>query len=390
MTRMTSRERLIAALKREEVDFVPCCASFNPLDEVFRRDRKWNFPWTPEASRTERIDYQVNELGLDQVVATYVDLCRPHPDVTSRTWIENGILHKSYSTPAGDLHASVRYNEFWPHGEEIHFWSDFNIGHFVEPWIENEQDLECLKYVCRLDDTGEALEETRDRLAESKKLADQYGLATLCHVGSGLTGAQQQMGAEPLCFMTIDRPDLVDAFLEHEHRQNLHTIEILSEMGVDIIRRNGFYETADFYSPEMLERFLGNRLRVEADSASAHGMLTSYTVHTGIAPILDYLGSLHMDSLFGIDIAFKGLDLNAVRARLGETTSFWTGPSSTYHLWKGADATREAVRKAFEVLGNRGLVLAPCVSAHSIMPWESTLAMIDEWKKLRFIPQRCG
>ena len=30
-----------------------------------------------------------------------------------------------------------------------------------------------------------------------------------------------------------------------------------------------------------------------------------------------------------------------------------------------------------------GFILSPGVSAHSIMPWESTLAMIDEWKRLR-------
>ena len=41
------------------------------------------------------------------------------------------------------------------------------------------------------------------------------------------------------------------------------------------------------------------------------------------------------------------------------------------------------VRKVFDVFGKTGLILSQCVSAHSIMPWESTLAMIDEWKNLR-------
>jgi uroporphyrinogen-III decarboxylase len=31
---MTSRQRVLAALRREEVDYVPCCASFNPLHEI--------------------------------------------------------------------------------------------------------------------------------------------------------------------------------------------------------------------------------------------------------------------------------------------------------------------------------------------------------------------
>ena len=199
----------------------------------------------------------------------------------------------------------------------------------------------------------------------------------------GLTGAQHLFGASELCMMTLDQPDLVDAYLEHEHQINLRTIEVLGDLGVDIVWRNGFYETADFYSPAMLEHFLAVRLRREADAMHGAGMLMDYTVHTGIMPILDYLAGLPIDSLFGIDIAFKGVALSELRDKLAPTKSFWIGPSSTHHLWQGPDATRQAVRDVFETFGKTGLILSPCVSAHSIMPWESTLAMIDEWKQLR-------
>jgi hypothetical protein len=171
--------------------------------------------------------------------------------------------------------------------------------------------------------------------------------------------------------------------MEHEHRINLRAIEILGDLGVDMIRRNGFYETADFYGPSTLARFVGPRVSAEADAARAAGMLTSYTIHTGVMPILDYLAGLTVDSIFGLDIAFKGVDPKAVRDKLATEKSLWIGPSSTFHLWKGPDVTRAAVRQVFEVFGKRGLILAPGVSSHSIMPWESTLAMIDEWKKLR-------
>jgi len=106
-------------------------------------------------------------------------------------------------------------------------------------------------------------------------------------------------------------------------------------------------------------------------------------VHTGVMAILDYLASLTMDSLFGIDPVFKGVDLPSLHDELASATGLWIGPSSTYHLWEGPDATRQAVRDIFEAFRSPGFVLAPCVSAHSIMPWESSLAMIDEWQKLR-------
>ena len=379
-TDMTSRERILAAMRYEDVDHVPCAIGFNPLTPVLRKGYTWNFPWPEDASREERIAYQVEQLGLDQVVELYIDLCRPVQEVTARAWIEGDVLHKAYTTPAGKLHAAVKYNELWPHGKDIDFYSDYNIGHFVEPWICNEADLECFKHVRALSDTAEVLPGARDLFASARRLADQYQLATIACAGAGLTGAMQVFGSTELCLMTLENPALVDEYLEYEHQINLRTIELLSDLGVEIIGRNGFYETADFYSADTLERFLGKRLRLEADSAKAGGMLTRYTVNTGLMPILDYLASLTTDSFFGIDIAFEGVDLRAIRDRLGPEKSFWIGPSSVYHTWKGPEPTRQAVRDVFDVFGRHGLILAPCVSAHSIMPWESTLALIEEWR----------
>ena len=380
---MNSRERILAALRREPVDYVPCCAAFNPLSAVQRQGHEWNFPWPAGTSVEERLAYQTGELGLDQVMQVHVDLCRPAPGVESKVWLDGDVLHKAYTTPAGELHASIRYNELWPEGQDISFHSDFNIGHCVEPWLETEADLACLKQVQRLDDSGEALGSARESVAAAQRLAAQFELATVAYVGRGLTGAMSLFGASQLCLLAAEQPELVDAYLEHEHSLTMRTIEVLGELGVDIIRRNGFYETADFYGPATLERFLGPRLRREAEAARAAGMLSSYTVHTGLMPILDYLASLPMDSFFGIDIAFKDTDPAVLRDKLAPAKSFWVGPSSTFHLWQGPEATRRAVRQVFDVFGRTGLVLAPCVSAHSIMPWESTLAMIDEWRKLR-------
>ena len=380
---MTSRERILAAMRREPVDRVPCAGFFNPLSPLQREGHEWQFPWAPDSSGEEQLRYQLDVLGLDQIIRAGAGLCRPVDGVESKVWKEGEILHKTHTTPGGELHAAVRLDRLWPHGEDLPFCSDFNIGHFVEPWIQSEADLECYKQVHRLCETEEVIEQARAGMAAAKARAEQDQLATAVGIGTGLTGALQIFGAEDLCLTVVDQPELVDAYLEHDHQINLRTIEVLGDVGVDIIWRNGFYETADYYSPAMLERFLGPRLRAEADAVHAIGALSSYTIHTGIAPILDYLAGLTIDSFFGIDIEFRGLDLEETRDKLAPTKSFWIGPSSTFHLWKGPERTREAVRRVFEVFGKNGLILSQCVSSHSIMPWESTLAMIDEWKKLR-------
>jgi len=379
---MTSRERVLAAMSRQPVDYVPCSVFFNELRPVQRRGHTWRFPWRPETPGGEKLRYQVEELGLDQVVNVGGNLFRPSATVESEVWLDADTLHKLYRTPSGELHAAIRYNDLWPHGLDIPFYSDFNIGHFVEPWIQSHADLECFKHVRRLCESAETLEALRNAAAAARAHAERHTLATTARVGMGLTGAMHLFGAAELCMMTVDQPDLVDAYLEYEHGINLRLIEIAGELGVDIVWRNGFYETADFYGPATLEHFLAARLRREADAVHAAGMLMNYTVHTGVMPIMDYLAGLTMDSLFGIDVAFEGVDLLAIRHKLTPTKNLWVGPSSTYHLWRGPDATREAVRQVFNVFGQTGFVLSPGVSVHSIMPWESTLAMIDEWKKL--------
>ncbi len=86
----------------------------------------------------------------------------------------------------------------------------------------------------------------------------------------------------------------------------------LVENGVDIVRRNGFYETTDFWSPRQLQTFLGERLREEAELAHSAGRVCSYTVCTGVMPILDYLAELPFDAYDGIEPALGNQDMRIV------------------------------------------------------------------------------
>ena len=62
----------------------------------------------------------------------------------------------------------------------------------------------------------------------------------------------------------------------------------------------------------------------------------------------------------------------------------WTGVS-TPELLGGDDpqAVRDEVRHCVDVFGDRGFILGVTNSIRNHFPWENTLAMIDEWKKLR-------
>ena len=78
------------------------------------------------------------------------------------------------------------------------------------------------------------------------------------------------------------------------------------------------------------------------------------------------------------------MDLAAIAARLADGKSFWTGPSNTFHMYsEDTESIRQAVRDVFEAFGKTGLILGAASSVHPMMPWANTLAMLDEWRRLR-------
>ena len=377
---MTPRERVLAAMRRQSVDYVPCTPLFNSLLEVQRRGQPWNFPWPPDS---DGIDYQVEALGTDPVVgAWWMEGIFPEDSVTVRVWQEGQVLHKAYETPSGTLHSAVIANDLWPFGQEIPFFHDF-VAHYREPWLKTQADVECLKHILLPPRTAEQIERMRARAERAKARAGQYRLATMATIGSGLSSALYMFGAEKLCLLTLDDPGLVDAYLEIEHRWNVRMMELAAEWGIDIIRRNGFYESADFFSPAMLDRFVGRRLREEVRTVHQAGRTIAYTMYSGIMPILDHLAGIDFDCISALDIAFDGIDLETVAAKLGDRKSFWTGPSNTFHMYGKPPVVRQAVRDVFAAFGRTGLLITAASSAHPMMPWENTLAMIDEWRKLR-------
>jgi hypothetical protein len=376
---MSSRERVLAAVRRQPVDYVPCSQHVNPLTEVQRRGRPWNFPWPPPGEGEE---YMATVMGTDPVVGLWwMDGVSPAPDVTSRVWRDGEILHKVLVTPAGELHASVLANEQWPYGDDIPLFHDF-CGHYREFWIKGEQDVACLAHVLQPPRRREELDRLRGAFERGKALANRLDLATIATVGSGLSSALWLFGAERLCLLTVDDPGLVDAYLEIEHQWNLAILDLVLDWGVDIVQRNGFYESAEFYGPAMLGRFLGRRLRKEAAVVHEAGRPFAYTMHSGIVPILDHLAGFDFDCISLFDIAFDSPDLGLVARKLA-AMSFWTGPSNTFHMYAGPEVVRQAVRDVFAAFGTTGLILGAASSIHPMMPWENTLAMLEEWRRLR-------
>jgi hypothetical protein len=380
-SRMTSRERVLAAVRRQDVDYVPCAPFMNPQDWPQRVGRRWQYPFGP--STQETLDYVVGTLGLDQVVALGCEFY-PDPAASSETRADGDVLHKRWTTPSGELHAAVRIDANWPHGFDVPFFSDYNPAYFVEPWLKTAADVECLRHLLLPPRSRADLDRLRFDFAVARRLADAYGVATCFYFGLGLTGALDMFGATQVCTVAADDPAVLEAYLELDHQWNLRTYEIALDLGVDFVRRNGFYESCDFFSPTMLGAMLGPRLRREVELVHQAGRPIGYTMLSGFGPMLDHLAGLGVDCLMCPDVFLKDGDAGLLREKLGGLMSFWTGPSDTIHMpWDRPEAVRQAVRHVFEVFGPRGLLITPCSSSKAVFPWSNVLAMVEQWKELR-------
>ena len=367
---------MLAALRRQDVDHVPCCCAFSASLAGPEHT------WTGRADGLARI---TGDLGLDSFVAVDVPAMW-HPEATTRTWTEAAdpwpILHKRIETPAGPLTAAVRVTEDWPHGDDIPLNSDWNVSRFVEPWLATEADVERYRYV-QLPPDGATIEQARQRFADRKRTADDYRVITYASCGMGLTAGIQLFGAEQAVMLSMDEPAILERFLAIEHEATVRRAAILAELGVDVICRNGFYETMDFWSPTQVERLLVPLLEREIEVMRRAGAVT-YTVCTGIMPMLDILARLDFDAYHAIEPVLTGQDMAAVAASLCPRHAIWGGVSGPIHIGEGTpEIARKAVRDAFSTFGSTGLVLGAVPSIRAHWPWANALAMFDEWRRLR-------
>ena len=374
---MTPKERILAAMRRQDVDYAPCM----PIWWAWASPAADGYRWT---NLEERLGVLIDRLGID----TYLDFGIPlsrHPDVKQTIWEEAvqgeryPLLHKVIETPAGQLTATIRKTDDWPHGQDIPLMSDFVVSRLVKPWIEDEQDLDCLEYVWQPPDDYSA-----DQIEQLRKLADKWQIPIRSTVGHGLTASLSLFGAENASMVSIERPELLERLADIEHRATIRRIHLAARAGVDFVTRDGFYETTDFWSPSQIERFLAGRLRKEIETAHQAGLLITYTVCTGIMPILPHLKSLAFNCLAGIEPVLGDQDMAIVARELGPHKCIWGGLSAPMHIGMGSPETvREAVRSFYTDFGKRGTILAPMPSIRQSWPWENVTAMADEWRKLR-------
>ena len=172
--------------------------------------------------------------------------------------------------------------------------------------------------------------------------------------------------------------------MEIVYQADSKRLDFLLELGVDIVRRNGWYESTDFWSPSQFQHFIMPYMKKEISMAHEAGCCFNYTMCTGIMPLVPLLAQMKFDSLDTIEPALGEQDMPRLAKELGGTKCLWGGVSAPIHIGLSQpDDVKKAVRQAIDIFGKRGFILTAVPSIRPQWPWNNVIAMLDERRKLR-------
>jgi hypothetical protein len=262
-------------------------------------------------------------------------------------------------------------------------------GRTREYLVAREADLPALAALLR-PPAGEALAAFRQQARVARRFCDEHGML----LAAGYPGVGDPMvwmsGVEPLLLAAHDEPGFVDAYAAVVADWSRAIVGLLLDAGVDVVVRRGWYESTDFWSPELYRRHLFGPVAAEVRAAHQAGARVSYVMNSGSRPLWPLFGELGFDLLANVDPAAPGVDLAALRTAIGGRISVCGGVNNTHVLEQGSVAEVErAVRHAIDALGGHpGFVLAPGDSVgyapgtDQAVAERNVQAMIATWREL--------
>jgi len=390
---------MLTALAGGIPDYTPC--SFMLFFILFERC----------ASDAEFVEKQL-DLGLDAFVHVghlnhtlhlYGGL---DPRVQVHEWVEqdNGgtTFCRRLDTPAGPLTGRINQREGWPTEDDFPLLKDWLVGRAEEVLVKPEEDLEKLPYLfgpIKDEDIGILREEA----AEADKLARRHGLLQVggwkgsvrpgVQVDPGVMGCDAMAwlsGFENIMILSLTKPELIREYLRVIHEWNLKQIEIyLDVTRADLIVRRGWYETTEFWTPEVYREIVAPTLRREAELVHQAGRKYGYIITSAFVPLLDDIIGSGVDVLIGLDPKEgKGTDLELVKSKFRAAgRALWGGVSGPMSVETAdGEETERAVSEALDILGKGGgFILSPVdnVRDNPENAWKNTHRFIDTWKSNR-------
>ena len=419
---MTSRERLLAAIRHEEPDHVPLwsqCYGFAPprsmrWERAGREVAHWYSmrlelddhtlpePWGTDDD-FERVQRWLR-LGVDDILEASPPWS-PHPAVRIRDWQAPAggeerypLLGRAYETPAGVLEHIVRRTDEQPspgwvvQPDHVPLFEDFNVGRAVRPAVQGADDLAKLRYLLG-EPSPAQLEAYRARMARVQAFAAAQGVLVQGWSAYGMDGIVQLMGAERAVVAAMTEPDFFQELVDMMAAFDRARTEImLATGGVDMVVQYGWYSGTSFWSPRLFERFVLPHLQELVGLVHQRGALFAYVMTEGVLPMAGLLLAAGIDLLYWVDPVQDAADMVVVKEKFRGRLAVAGGINSAVTLGRGsAQEIQRAVDSAVRTLGpGGGFILSPVDALFPDTPYHAVEVMIGAWREAGRYPLAAG
>jgi uroporphyrinogen decarboxylase len=342
MATLTSEERIMRVLRREEPDRVP---HFEWLI-----DRKVREALAPGCTDTN--DFAVR-MGLDAVLG---DVKYRKERVAPGRWrSEWGYV--TQDTPE-------------EHGIE------------VESPIGTMEDLARFKVPDPL---------LPERYVGIERLVEQFSgdKAVIVHLNDVFSLPRYLMGMENLLMAIATQPDLVQALVDLSVDVNLKMAKEVAARGVNIVYTGDdyAYTKGPLMSPKHFRELFYPGLKRVMGGFKELGLMVIKHTDGNLWPIMDMIIDSGIDCLDPID-PIAGMDIARVKAEYGHRVAVKGNVDCAETLTFGTidevvEETKEAMRKG---MPGGGFILSSGNSIHSAVKPENYVAMLETWKQYRDYP----
>jgi len=382
---LTSRERVLAAIHHQPTDHLPLC-----FEGICHGAPRFIVEALPDPF--DRACYY-----LDREIDTAVT-CSP-PSISgrgyeTREWLEHPtgerypVLHKEYVTAAGSLRQIVRKTDDYP--DHVPLFSDHNVppGRSLCYLVTAEEHLpalECILQPLADEELGGYFEWAR----EVREFCNRKGVLMATYlpgIGDPLIWLS---GIENAVVAALETPAFIQQYVDLVARWDRRLLEVALDAGCDHVVRRGWYESTDFWSPSLYERFLLEPLKAEAQLAHEAGATYDYVMNTGATPLLPYFAEAGLDMLSNVDALAPRTDLRVMKQTFGRDHALCGGVNNHHVVEVGTEAeVRAAVREVAELLApGGGYIMAPGDALGYIEVTDTVRrnfeVMIDAWREIR-------
>jgi len=376
---MTSKQRLMAAIRHEEVDYVPC----SPRIWAWLKEYYGNSDWKTHLHAAKEFDFDptiIISSGIPNYFTATDDSVDGLSDVEIKIEVRDdknsNIIIRNINTPAGPLREVIRV----PKPGHIEYGISPNPMR-LEHLVKDSSDLEKLKYLFPDPKKCNILKEYE----QIEREVGEDGIVEVT-INSPLDyHAEEAYGLENIMIDYYERRDFIEKLINLFHKNMMTETKAVLEKGVKIIFGSWFLCSMSVgWSPSIYQELFAPLLKEHVDLVHSYGAIYNFYDDGKCMKIIDTLKKCGIDIIETLTPPPVGdIDLAEVKRRIGKQVCLKGYIDLLYVIKMGTpDLIKNKVKEAIEIAApGSGFILGTSDSIRDGTPLKNVRAYFNAARK---------